>query len=315
MSYPIFFIHIPKTAGTSFRKTAEKHYGADQVICDYGIHSAETSAILKQQGPDNLDLWLTLQQILGVNPALIVGHVGAMRYAPLIPTRNITTLVREPLIQALSHFNHFRRHHSYTGGFPEFIREPRFTNLQSRILQGVPIKAFGLLGLTNQFSAYIEQFNALFCTELSEMTLNTATNLELTTATVMEQDKQDFLTRNEADIYLYRAVSALVEQRTAFAQAPAKWTHGDITHIKDRVVTGWAWHSGTDEPVMVECLIENEVIDCKPAIEFCGHLRILKVPRGGYVGFSFKIADVSTGSNVTCRTRDTGQVFARDTFA
>ena len=39
----LLFVHIPKTAGTSFRLAAQQFYGENNVFFDYGLESVETS--------------------------------------------------------------------------------------------------------------------------------------------------------------------------------------------------------------------------------------------------------------------------------
>ena len=42
-NFPLFFIHIPKTAGSSFRVAAEQYFGSEATYFDYGNGSKETS--------------------------------------------------------------------------------------------------------------------------------------------------------------------------------------------------------------------------------------------------------------------------------
>ena len=39
----LLFVHIPKTAGTSFRNAAINNVGQEKVIQDYGVKANETS--------------------------------------------------------------------------------------------------------------------------------------------------------------------------------------------------------------------------------------------------------------------------------
>ena len=43
---PIYFVHIPKTAGTSFRKASETFFGLRHVVYDYADDSNETSPFI-----------------------------------------------------------------------------------------------------------------------------------------------------------------------------------------------------------------------------------------------------------------------------
>lgn len=45
----ILFIHIPKTAGTSFRLASKDYFKEDNTYFDYSLNSVETSEIIKQK--------------------------------------------------------------------------------------------------------------------------------------------------------------------------------------------------------------------------------------------------------------------------
>ena len=42
----LFFVHIPKTAGTSFRKACENYFGTPYSAYDYSPNSSDTSALV-----------------------------------------------------------------------------------------------------------------------------------------------------------------------------------------------------------------------------------------------------------------------------
>ena len=45
---PLLFVHIPKTAGTSFRKAYSSLIPAHKTYCDYGEESVETSPVIQK---------------------------------------------------------------------------------------------------------------------------------------------------------------------------------------------------------------------------------------------------------------------------
>ena len=47
--FPWVFIHIPKTAGTSFRVAAENHLGKGRTVRDYGSKAPYTSPLTESQ--------------------------------------------------------------------------------------------------------------------------------------------------------------------------------------------------------------------------------------------------------------------------
>ena len=56
MQFPIIYLHIPKTAGTSFRMSAEQYFGPDQVLNDYGEESPNTSEDIRAVSYTHLTL-------------------------------------------------------------------------------------------------------------------------------------------------------------------------------------------------------------------------------------------------------------------
>ena len=88
----VYFLHIPKTSGTSLRESLVRVYGPEAAA-------------------PNL-LWDDLVNgtyHLSERPRLITGHLGG--FLPLFLNRwpRIVTMLRDPLARALSHINHVQR--------------------------------------------------------------------------------------------------------------------------------------------------------------------------------------------------------------
>ncbi len=127
---PLVFIHIPKTAGTSFKHRLLAEYGSSGVGMVYRVE--DRSAALKA----------TLNQ----DVKAVSGHFGMGELETAIdksrPIR-LYTLVREPVAQTVSHFLHRNRDRELTERnevferFEEFLLRPPGCNVQSLLLSGI----------------------------------------------------------------------------------------------------------------------------------------------------------------------------------
>ena len=146
-----YFIHIPKTAGTSFRVAAERYFGADRVLYDYGKQSPVTSHSVRahlyvQETPDMqalLELWQSS------NVALIAGHQPLKRFGAKVGLPKTFTFLRSPIERCFSEYLHFQREQRFAGTFREFFASK--ANRQLQALSGVPHQALGFVGITERY--------------------------------------------------------------------------------------------------------------------------------------------------------------------
>ena len=111
------FIHIPKTAGTSFRKSAEIQY---RTIGDYGKHSTHTSEVVKKNCYEKQDFY-ELLCIFEQQNQILSGHFLSQKYVGFVDPRHILSFVRDPLEQVVSHYNHSVTHLEYEGNFNDLF--------------------------------------------------------------------------------------------------------------------------------------------------------------------------------------------------
>lgn len=311
----LFFVHIPKTAGTSFRLGAEQYFSPERVFYDYGVDSAKSSSLVRELlYVDQPDFWQFKQALLAEGPAMLAGHVPVQRFVSLLGVENTLTFLREPLQRIASEYAHFVRHMNYKGSFREFYSHPRMHNRQKRALHGVNIESLGLVGLTERYSESIEMLNSHFGLRIPKRRDNRGKGF-LQKEHLLEQGDIDEIQRlNKEDILLYRHATALFDARYSLFKAHQPWVHGRIVRANTQRISGFAWWAQdsrkclNDQAVDVEIWVNGELTSTLSASEFCPTLCQLMPPRGGYVGFERSVK-LNPDDRVQCRVAATGQWF------
>ena len=121
---PLFFVHIPKTAGTSFRHALEEYFGSEFVCRDYGPQQNQTSLEVLSYVYENMDLYKFFQGFDGQYKVL-TGHVPAGKYVSSIGVHRIISFVREPVKAVISHYRHHFSDGRFEGSLEDFYRDKR----------------------------------------------------------------------------------------------------------------------------------------------------------------------------------------------
>jgi hypothetical protein len=172
MKKVFFFVHIPKTAGTSFRKTIEKN---EQVAMfyDYGEKSPESTPALLEKVRDDESLNETsvfFQNKLNV----ICGHVIFKKYAACVRTRDVLAIMRNPIERVVSEYQHLTRHANLSKNFTQFILSPQQINKQSKMLGGIDISSGAIIGLTSHYEQFLNLASQRLNVTLETSLLNKA---------------------------------------------------------------------------------------------------------------------------------------------
>jgi hypothetical protein len=166
-------VHLPKTAGLSFRATLEEHYGPD-FASDYGdyplAHSPrERHRMALQAGLD------CFERDFGATRC-IHGHFLPLKYLPLADLGDcrFVTWMREPLARLVSHYAYWQRSYdpasdvtsvlhrrvveeSWT--LERFCLAPELRNIYSQFLWGFPLQRFDFVGLTESYEDDLRYFS------------------------------------------------------------------------------------------------------------------------------------------------------------
>lgn len=306
---PIFFVHIPKTAGTSFRKSVENCYGPDSVVYDYSPNSVETSELVRRyiyEGKDPLDF---LDHFSEERKRFLTGHVPATKYVHLVGVDQTVTFLRDPIQRVMSEYQHFVRNYGYEGDFPSFYRKPQFINRLSNILGGVALEAFGVLGLTEEYEESLAMLNERYSTEIEYAAMNLGREDKSKNYEIPAKQLDELRDLNKVDYDLYRHGVRIFRARKRLFKDGLPFVHGVIQKVTTKSIRGWAWYADRKTPVEIDIMINGEKVGNEKATALRPGLLQLNPPRKGYVGFQLNFPEpVPEGTRVSAVVSETRQV-------
>ncbi len=166
-----FFVHIPKTAGTSFRKALQQNESVS-MIYDYGEKFPESSRELLKIDP----LTLTPSNAIFHEQKhnILCGHVNYQRYAHCVSENNIISIVRNPVERIVSEYQHLKRLAGLSISFEEFYSNTIQQDKQWKLLKGLGAEAEVLIGLTSHYKYFVELFSDKFALPIETISINKA---------------------------------------------------------------------------------------------------------------------------------------------
>ncbi len=199
--YPIIFLHIPKTAGTSFRVSAMEYFGPKEVLKDYGETSNNTSLEIMNHFYISNDK--NRLRRIGSGRRFITGHYPATRYREIFPNAPIVTFLRDPVERVISEYYHFRKDPGYNKSLKQHYRHKKNQNIQSRSLDGLTLSDIDFVGFTECYEASLKFFNTQFNTQLSSQEINKGNYRDKNTLGVSAREMQEIAGLNQLDVELY----------------------------------------------------------------------------------------------------------------
>lgn len=166
----IVSIHIPKTAGTSFRSDLSQLFG-DRLLQDYDDWPESRVPEARAHHERNRAAVLAEAAVIADRYDAIHGHFLAGKYGGVFPVTALVTMVRDPYQHAVSSYEDAaRRSDSPHPGFRRFKEEgmtlvdfiEAVPNHQSLYLDSTPLEDFAVVGLTERYEQSVALFGAVF---------------------------------------------------------------------------------------------------------------------------------------------------------
>lgn len=261
MKDPIIYLHIPKTAGTSFRVSAESYYGKAKILKDYGVNSKMTSADIINSFYNAEDL-KSLREI-GLSRKLLCGHFSLPRYREIFPDSPVITFFRDPVKRVVSEFVHFSNHYGYTDSLEKFYNNPRFQNRQHHSLGGAKPTDLDFYGLTEQFGKSLELFNTRYNTKLKKTKLNKGTYSSRSVVTPTPEQIEEISHLNQADLALYSKALEFFDQQAnkpATTAGMALRYRGNFGGVRNNKLCGWIIDSQDRIPTILDISVNGKLV-------------------------------------------------------
>jgi len=173
-------VHIPKTAGSSFRAVLEQHY-ANSITLDYGDLPINTPVGARHRKAKEDALHNSVRDFGSIK--CVHGHFLPAKYLPLKTSgrAKFITWLRDPFERAVSHFNFWQRSYDPANApalhrrvieerwsLEQFCLAEELRNFYAQFLWSFPVTLFDFIGITEHFAEDLSFFCNRFLGALPE---------------------------------------------------------------------------------------------------------------------------------------------------
>ena len=231
-------VHLPKTAGTSFKASLATHFG-DRYRDDYGDQAISQSQHERFAAAMSAGMLIAQQGLDGID--CVHGHFLPLKYQSLDTRGTLTfvTWMREPVARLLSHYDYWQEsydektaasHHRQVmeegWTLERFCLSEKFRNIYTQYLWCFPLERFAFIGITEHYDEDMREFSERFLTsDISPQHLN-ATKYGLSRHSVDEAFLDEVRAFHAADMRLYQRALQLRLERN----------RGNRTHRQENAV-------------------------------------------------------------------------------
>jgi hypothetical protein len=217
----IIFVHIPKTAGTTFKNIIVpelKLKREEIIVVESQGWNAHTSRMIVNERP-GLNGTVTLKPDPTIK--LVSGHFKADKFKPIYPDATYITWIREPIERLISSYYYYllldpcrygnisKVHREYDMiDLEYYVTRPFFSNCMTSQLN-IPLDNFKFVGITEHFDKEIARYDSIMGTNMSSNKNYNANNINPAKPNYQEKYKisddlrQKLIELNREDYELY----------------------------------------------------------------------------------------------------------------
>ncbi|HTV73666.1 MAG TPA: hypothetical protein VME66_08195 [Candidatus Acidoferrales bacterium] len=208
-------IHVPKTAGNSFREALLRTFGA-RVFTDYGDWAGFNLPEVNARRQARETAMRTRRDELLASYDVIHGHFIADKYLGLFPEAEFIAFFRDPYQQAIAHYHFVKRNpqrphpearivQERQMSLTEYLEWDAFHNHQSQFLGSLSIEDLAFVGLSERYEQSLDLFAHTFGHNLGEPFFENVNEGRMTQGYGVGPDERRVIERTRAaDIELYR---------------------------------------------------------------------------------------------------------------
>lgn len=235
-----FIVHVPKTAGTSFRCALQGNRSV-RMLYDYGQESPESTPELIKRNPLKLTPENEIFDADKFN--FICGHVSYEKYAPCVSPDAVVSIVRNPIERIVSEYQHVKRLAGYKHSFEDFASTPVQQDKQWKMLRGLSQKHGALVGLTSHYKYFVEIFSNKLGLPMESIAVNQAPDSDAEERINIPADeiKNAYLyNKQDMDFFFEKVLifSGLI-QGAGYNTNPTRDTNWNCLITGRKQVTGW----------------------------------------------------------------------------
>jgi len=206
----VISVHIPRTAGTSFKKTLDYVYGYSAVKT---VYDEPTCKVFRaKQIP-----------VIAKRTRVIHGHMPAnQQLIDHFKNPFLVTWIREPFDRAVSHYFYWKQmkydgsavHHKFLSNeytLPQFVKEFHLQNQVASLFSYIPIEQFNFIGQVENYNQDLERLsNVLHWKKTPVFKVNNATK-----AYISESEKKETINLLKKEYMIYDKALAIIHQQNS----------------------------------------------------------------------------------------------------
>jgi hypothetical protein len=193
-------IHIPKTAGTTFRELLQRYF--QNKMCLHYYHPMDYAG----------------RQLTAVPSGIVCihGHFGAQKFLSSYFDAQLVTWLRDPLERVVSEYEHLKRSPDPQSGLSQlicqgaslidFAEHPYARDTQIRYFEGVDADRFSFVGISERFDLELKRFHAVTGIALPgghRANVNPTKQSDHYDVSTAESQKLRQLNRGDVELYTY----------------------------------------------------------------------------------------------------------------